>query len=934
MNAHGPDTPSRLVTGIFRAALRSYPRELRESWSEEITETFERRAADAIQDRSTKSLLWFGVREVWAIFRAGVRLRMEGSGSRGSGSNHRHGRRDPGRGAHLMAGVPADLKVVARRLRKAPGFTLAAVLVLALGIGANTTAFSAVKMAVLASPPFPDADRMVMVDMLRKDGEEDAGRSGRWPYPLLVAVEGLEDRLVDPLAGFDDGTVTLTGMGPAVEIGMEIVSPGYFDVVGLPLSAGRGFTPEEGEEGGPFRVVVVSHSFWRGRMGEDRSALDRVLQLSGESFQIVGVAPPGFSGLGGDAELWLPLGATAVFRPGRRAQRFNHQIWVAGRLRPDATLPAARDQMRAIAEGLSDTWPSSRYGMFARTLPEVWVNPRAQTSAKLLALAAAMVLLVACANLSGLLITRARRRVRDGAVRLALGASRWRLIRLDLMESLVLSSLGGVLGVGLASLGTRALTAAWPDGFLNGSGLGLRVIEPGNLTLDGTVVGFAFLIVLLTSVLVGTAPAFRISGGSFARDLKEGAGATKSGGRLWGLDTRAVLVGGQISLALILLIGAGLVSESVRRLMIVDEGFRTQRVLTFDYSPSQSTPPIDFTDGSTLSERITLAAEFDDRLIQRLNALPEVEAATVGCGVLQGYCAVVGLMGVDGRRLEEPPSIGVITVHDRYFEALEIPVLRGRGFTTQDGFGSGPVVVLSASAAETYFPGEDPVGRTMAIEFAVRGREQAEIIGVVGDVLYGPPDAEGIPVAYFSTRERRFANHALVRTTVAPARAVRAIRNEIHTLDPTVAMSGIASADELISRSAGDRRMILGLLGLFAAVAVLLAAIGTWGVVAYSVANRRKELSLRMALGADGRDVLGLVVRETATTALLGLLVGLGGALAGTRLLDAFLWETSARDPMTYFGGVSFLLAVVLVASYLPGRRATRLDPAQALKAE
>ncbi len=934
MTFHEPYSPPRFLSGLLWVSLRFYPREFRDSWSEEMEETFFRRAADVVMDRSTKGLLQFSVREFWAMFRAGIRLRMEGVSLLGSGHNPGPIRGDHERGIRCLAGVPADLKVAARGLGKAPGFTVAAILVLALGIGINATAFSVVKMAVLAPPPFPEAHRVVMVDMLRKDGEEDAGRSGRWPYPMLLAVEELENRFIEPLAGFDDGTVTLTGMGPATEIGMEIVSPGYFEVIGIPFPLGRGFTADEAEEGGPFRVAVVSYSFWRGRLGGDSSALGRVLELSGESFEIVGVAPQGFAGLGGDAELWLPLGATAVFRPGRRAQDFNHQIWVVGRLRPDATIEAARDQMGVIAEGLSDRWPGSRYGMSARSLPEVWVNPRAETSAKLLAIAAAMVLLVACANLSGLLITRARRRVRDGAVRMALGAARWRLIRLYLVESLVLSTLGGILGIGLAFLGNRGLSSAWPDGFLNGAGLGLRVNDPRNLALDGTVLGFAFLIVFLTAVLVGMAPALRVSKGDFARDLKEGTGATRSGKRVWGLDTRATLVGGQVSLALILLIGSGLVSKSLRRLMTVDEGFRTERVLTFEYSLSQSTPPIDYVDNSTLPDRITSAADFDDRLIRRLDALPEVEAATVGCGVLQGYCAVVGVMGVDGRRLEEPPSIAVITVHDRYFEVLEIPVLRGRGFTPQDGLSSNPVVVLSASAAETYFPGVNPVGHLMTIEFAVRGREQAEVIGVVGDVLYGPPDATGVPVAYFSTQERRFANHALIRTSVRPNVAVRAIRSEIHAMDPTVAMSGIASAEELVSRSAGDRRIVFGLLGLFAGVSVLLAAIGTWGIVASSVTNQRRELSLRIALGADRRVILGQVARDSATAAFFGLAGGFGGALAGTRLLDTFLWETSAQDPQTYFFGVSFLFVVILAASYFPGRRATRLDPAQALKAE
>ena len=829
----------------------------------------------------------------------------------------------------MLDGAFTDLRLAFRGMKNAPSFTLAAVLVLGVGIGASTIAFSALKMTVLASPPFPEAERMVMVDQIRKF---DAGeRSARWPYPLLLAVESVNDRLIDPVAGFDDGTVTLTGMGPASQIGMEIVSPDYFEVVGLPLTMGRAFVPEEGEEDGPYRVVVVSHGFWQGHLGGELSALDRILQLDGEPFRIVGVAPRGFSGLSGDADLWLPMGSTALFRPGRRAQNFNHQIWVAGRLRPGATLAAAQEQMRAIAERLSGTWPSDRYRLSASSIPEVWMNARAQKSAKLLALGAAMVLLVACANLSSLLLTRARRRARDGAVRLALGASRWRLSRLYQVESLVLACLGGIVGVAMAVVGIRAIMAAWPESLLNGSGLGLRVIDPTAMAPDGAVLGFTFLVVLFTALLVGVAPVFRTSGRSFATYLKAGSRTTRSAGRETGLDTRAALVACQVAAALALVIGAGLVGESVRRLLAVDEGFRTEQLLTFDYSQPQSVPPAGV---GTIAERLTIAAEFDDLLLQRLAALPGVEAATVGCGVLSGYCAVLGVISVDGRPLEDPPSIAVVTVHDQYFEVLGVPITRGRGFTSRDGFGAPPVVVLSQQAAEMYFPGEDPVGRSIAIEFAAPGRERAEIIGVASDVLYSSPDAKQTPVAYFSTRERRFANHALVRTRGRPDRAAGAIRAEINSLDPSVAMSGVASVDELISRSVGDRRMILGLLGIFTSVAVFLAAVGTWGVVAYSVADRRRELSLRMALGAEGRHILGLVTREAAATALVGVIVGLVGALVGSRVLDAFLWEVGARDPMTFLTGALLVLGVVLVASYLPARRATRLDPAHALKVE
>ena len=838
------------------------------------------------------------------------------------------------RRADWWSALGQDLRYALRGLARTPLLAAAVVVMLALAFGANTAAFSVLRMAVFAGPPFPRVERMVLVELLRKRGGEDQGRSEPWPYPMLLAVERVPGRLIDPIAGFDDGTVTLTGMGPAEQFGMEIVSTRYFDVVGLPMVLGRGFVPEEAEEGGPFRVAIVSHAFWRSRLGGDDSALGTALTLRGETFRVVGVASPGFRGLGGEADLWLPLGATAVFRPGRRSQNYNLQLWVAGRLASGATLAAAREQMRAIGLGLGGTWPADRYALSARALPEVWANPGAGTAAKLLAMAAAMVLLVACANFSGLLLTRARTRVQDGAVRMALGAPRWRLVRLYLVEILVLAGLGGAAGLWVAAMGTRVISAMWPEGFVNGAGVGLRVVDTAAAHVDGTVLLFSFLMVLGTALLVGIAPALRASEVDFARDLKEGgAGTTRKGGRLFGLDTRSALVASQVALALGLLIGTGLVAESVRRLLGVDEGFRTERLLTFDYTDPQGLR-VDLGDQSTLAQRTTLAAEFADRLMERIEALPEVESATEGCGVLQGYCGVMGVLAVNGRTFEGEPRIGVITVREGYFETLGIPIVVGRGLERRDNLGAPPVVVLSDLAARTFFPGQNPVGHTISISSFLPGREEARVVGVAGGVLFDGAAGQDMPVAYFSTRDRRFTNHAFVRTTGRPDRAVQAIRRAIFDLDPTVAMSNVASVDRLISRSIGDRRMILALLGVFAVLTVLLSAVGTWSVVAYSVADRRRELSLRMALGADAWDVLRLVTGQMTLAAGVGIAFGLAGALAGTRLLSAFLWQTKARDPGVFTLGAILLMAVVLLASYVPARRATRLDPAASLKGE
>jgi putative ABC transport system permease protein len=922
-----------LILKLFRLALLTYPPGLREDWAWEMTETFTLRARDASQHLSTFRRRWFWVREILAVMNSGLRLRWSGGRNPKTTTPDPHDNRDQQRIA-MFNGVLADLRLALRGMRKAPGFTLAALAVLALGIGANTTAFSAAKVAVLAGPPFPEADRMVMVDLLRKDGDDDPGRPGRWPYPLLLAVENVPDRLVDPVAGFDSRSVTLTGMGPAEELGMEIVSAEYFDVVGRPLPLGRGFIAEEGEETGPFRSVVVSHAFWESRLGGDRSALHRTLELNGEPFQVVGVAPEGFSGLGGGAHLWVPMGATAVMRPGVRDQTFNHQIWVVGRLRVGADLAAARLQLSTIAETLSHTWASSDYGLSVRPIEEAWVNPGARKAAMLLTLGALLVLLVACANLSGLLLTRAQRRARDGAVRLALGASRWRLIRLYLLEGLLLTMAGGAVSLGLAYVGTRALARSWPEALTGGGDVGIQVVRPGEMGLDLSALGLSGLLALGTALLVAAGPAIGASRGDLTRNLKGGARATRRRKMLGGMDTRIILLGSQFAMALMLLIGAGLLVESVRNLLGVDEGFTTDRVLTFEFSRPQGVPAINLMDRSTLRERIAEAVSFDDRMIRHLNSLPEVDLATAGCGVLQGHCAVLGLMGLDGNTLNSQPNIGVTSVQEDYFGVMDIPVLQGRGFTALDNLDSPPVVILSKGAADAFFPGENPLGHTISIGAYAPGLANPEVVGVVGNALFGPPDQEALPVAYLPRRQFRLGSHALIRTTIPPERAVRAIRNAIYEVDPTVAMSDVSSLDELVVRSVGDRVMILGLLGLFSSIAVVLAAVGTWAVIAHAVADRRRELCLRMALGAQSGRIVGIVTRETAFVAAIGIAGGLMGALAGTRLLDAFLWETSPRDPAVFAGGVVFLLAVVFLAGYLPARKATLLFPAEALKAE
>jgi predicted permease len=908
-----------LLRRALRVLLRAYPDNFRDKYGEDLENTYvDRLTAFRRNGRRFALTRVLGV-ALWHSLRDGVAERITG-------------RRRKGR--LPMEGLTTDIHMALRGLRRDPGFTLVAVLILALGVGANVTAFTALKTAAFARPPFPDADRLVSVDLTRQG--EQGERYSRWAYPYLDMLNDWDDRLIEPIAAYRTRQVTLTELGPASQVPIEMVSADYFSVVRLPLTLGRDFDAAEGESGSRQRVVIVSHSFWRTRLGGDQAALGREIRLNDAAFRVIGVAAPGFSGLAGGADMWLPHGAYDVVQPGVLQQAGNHVAWVIGRLRAGATLPAAAAQMQVIGEAVAEAWPRpDTYGAGVRSITEMWTNPAARTASTLLSLAAGLVLFVACANLSGLMLTRARRKIREGAVRRALGASRWRLIRSSLIESLTVATLGGLAGVTVSVWGTRLLILAWPSEFLHGTDTGLQVVNPNAISLDFGVMAFAILLSIIAALLIGLAPALRASSEQITGHLKDGAGVSGRRSSLAGIDAQTVLVGAQVSLALTLVVGVGLLGSSVKRLVGVEEGFRTERLITFDYTRPQAVPRLDASDENVWRDHITMSAQFDDRLKQRITALPGIEGMAVSASpMMGGFQAVLGVTGIEGQPdLEINRSIGVVPVDEECFETLGIPILSGRGFNTSDGLQSQPVVVLNETAVSIFFRDQDPIGQRIGIEFTLPGRRMAEVVGVVGDLLHTGPDQERWPVAYFSTRERRFGSHAMVRTSGDPTAAIRMIQNEIHDMDATVAMSDIATMDQLIRRSVGDRTMILAMLSVFASITVLLVAVGTWGVVAYSVANRTRELVLRMALGAERFNVVRLVIGKTTAIALLGVMLGLGGAFAGTRILSAFLWDTNAHDPMTFLAAGTFLFAVVSVASYLPARRATRVDPAQVLRA-
>lgn len=916
-----------LWVALFRLCLHAFPPDFRAQFGDEMLDAFR----EALRERRTSepgAAAAFAWASAWDVLKQGGRERFR-YGRLPPG----HGARDTARGGReAMDGMWTDVRLAWRSLRRSPGFTLAAVAVLALGIGANATVYSALQVAVLAPAPYPEPERLVLVDLTIRRSAERGPEPLIWSFPKFQALLAQEGRLIDPVVGYANRSATLTEAGSPEVVALEVVSPGYFELVGRAPTLGRAFTPEEMGAGSSSAVTVLSEELWRVRFGADPDVLGRSITLNGRRLRVVGVAPDGFDGITGGARLWLPMGAAAtVFAPFMLESSGAHWFHVVGRLGDGATLDEARAQMASIGEGIAELYPPPNPGRVfsgsARSLASVRSNEGARASVVLLSLAAALVLLVACANLSGLLLARARRRALDGAVKVAVGASRWRLVRASLVESLLLAASGGAVGVLVAWGGTRMMATAWPARFMNGEDGSLRVTDPEAFGVDPAVLAFAGAVTVLTALVFGVGPALTASRADPATRLRHRGGGGRGRNRFFGLDSRAGLVAGQIALALVLIIAVALVGGSTARLLRVEEGFRTEGLLTFNYAIP------------TTSSRIADPVVLHDEFLSDVRSIPGVESATFGCAPLRGHCILTRVDEIVGG--EEIPEgegleIGVRMVDDEHFDVLEIPVLRGRPFDARDGTDPLPTVIINERAARELFPGDDPLGRSIRLGVRASGIEElAEIVGVVGDVLYSPPDVGIFPEAYLSYRDypETFGN-VTIRATGDPMVLVPELRAALERVDPLLALHRVETMNRIIARSVGDRRSTLGLLSLFAAVALLLAATGTWGIVAYSLANRRRELGLRLALGAEEGRVVRTVLDEAVRIALLGIVAGLLLGLSTSHVLEAVLWETEPTDPVVYAAGAAFLLAVVLVASWLPARGAARVDPVEALKAE
>ena len=806
---------------------------------------------------------------------------------------------DLSRARNLM--IKQDLLFAFRMLRKAPGFTLAAVLAIALGIGANTAIFTVIKQVLLQPLPYRDAARVVDVEELMH------GRAAAVSPPNFMDWRA-QNHTLDALGGYNEQPLTLTGASDAVRLEGVAIDSYVLPALGVQPLLGRRFTDEDTRKGAR-PVVLLGHGVWRRVFGADPGVVGRSITLEGESYEVVGVMPTGFD-FPERTELWVPLS----FSPHDLGdnQRGAHYISAVGRLRDGVSVAQARDDLDRIEQDIARRFPSrvGGYSIGLESLLDSMTEPY-QRPLWILFGAVGFVMLIACVNVSNLLLARATTRTGEIAVRSALGAGRRRLIRQLLAESVVLALAGGAAGLLLGSWGVRALMAVAPADLPRAEAV----------RMDSAVLIFSVALSIVVGLVFGLAPAVVASRPDlavFLKDVRRDGGS--SGGRR---RLRAVLVAVQVALALVLLAGAGLAARSFDRLARVDPGFRTSHVLTFEITLPEATYP-----------SLASHARFFRDYVQRIQAEPGIAAAGAVSFAPLTRSGFGGTFTIYDR--PEAASEGNAQVRSAtpgYMETLSIPLRAGRFVDARDTETSPRVALISEAAARRFWPGENPIGKRLRLHVNEPTKTPREIVGVVGDVRTRGMEVDPVPVIYVPhTQYGPESMIVVARTPGEPLAAVPQLSSVLKTVDPGVAISGVRTLDEVVSASVAEPRFRAVLLSIFAMVSLALAAVGLYGVVAFSVNQRRSELGLRMALGANPADVLRLVLREGMMPVAAGILIGLGGAAALARVMKTLLFGVDALDPVTFGAVASVLACVALAACYVPARRAMMVDPANTLR--
>jgi len=797
-----------------------------------------------------------------------------------------------------------DLRFGARVLARSPGFTAVAVLSLALGIGANAAIFSLVEAVLLRPLPFREPERLVMV-------WEDASQVGfprNTPAPANYADWKAQNQVFEGMAAIRYRSYNLTGDGEPEKINAQAVTADFFPLLGISPAPGRNFLPEE-DRPGAGRVVIVGHGLWQQRFGSDPGVVGQELLLDGQKYTIVGVAPAGFQFLATDTALWVPI----AFSPQDLATRTSHNLTVLARLKPGVTPQQAHADVGAITERIARDYPDQARDLRAFVLP-LREQLAGQVSRALIVLLVAVgcVLLIACANVANLLLAHAAARGKEIAVRAALGAGRARIVRQLLTESLLLALAGALCGLLLAEASMTFLKQLIPEGMTALTGV----------RIDLRVLGYTVLVSLGAGIVFGLAPALQAARLDLNEALKQGSGRAILGGHR---RLRGALVVAEVALALVLLIGAGLMIRTIVRLQGLDPGFRPEKVMTLKTALSRQK-----------YGELPRRAAFYREVLERVRALPGVAAA--------GYTTSVPLVwrgGTNGFTVEgQPRAPGRDANHRQispdYFRTMGIPLRAGRIFDEHDGPNALPVAMINETMAGKFWPGGEALGK----RFKLGGPDAPwmTVVGIVGDVRQMGLDVPVKAEMYFPYQQIDMfwaaPTFLAIRSAGDPADLVAAVRREVRAVDPDQPISDVRTMEEILGREVAPRRLQMTLLAGFAGLALLLASLGIYGVISYAVSQRTPEIGIRMALGARPRDVLGMVVGGGLRLAALGVGIGLAAALALTRVMASLLYGVSTTDPLTFVSIPLLLLAVALAASYLPARRALRVDPVAALRSE
>jgi len=806
--------------------------------------------------------------------------------------------------------VLQDIRYAVRKLSRTPGFTTIAAFTLALAIGATTAIFSVIDGVLLKPLPFRDPERVVRVTNLR-DGNRMVSS-----VPDFLDIRA-QSKSYASLAALDNQAMNLTGGSEPERISAARVGATFWSLLGVTPQVGRGFAPNEDSQSAA-RTVVLSDGLWKRRFGGDRRIVGKTIALDGNSFTVIGVAPPGFS-FPDRPDVWIPLVfAQDDLNPDGRGA---HWMGIMGRLAPNVTVTQATSELVTITRRLEQQYPESNTNMSGAVIPmQEYLVGDVRPALYVMLGAVAFVLLIACANVANLLLVRAASRESEMAVRTALGAGAWRLVRQLVIESVLLAMIGGVFGTLLALWGVDLLLSMAPNGLP-------RINE---VTVNGSVLVFTAGVTAVTGVLFGLFPALHAARANVGGMLKEGMRGSSGG--VASRRARNTLVMAEMALAVVLLVGAGLLIRSFSKLLAVDPGFRAERVVTFAIAAPD-----------TKYGQYAQRRELVSNLVERMKRVPGAQGAAVVTGLPLSNIMMrtsAHIVGTPPERPGERKSTDVAMATPGYFTTMGIPLVAGRDFTDRDGSGAPVVSIVNQEFVKRYFPNENPIGKRIELgwdqDTASTGGNMTlggEIVGVVANVKRRGLSQEVFPETYASYMQPTFSNFSVVvRSTADPSTVMAAIRAQMRELDRDLPLSDLRQLKELVAASVSRPRFYTTILGVFASIALILAAVGIYGVISYAVSLRTRELGIRIALGATGRQVSGLVLQQGVGLAIAGVAVGGAGAYWLTRLLSKLLFGVSATDPLTFVGVAALLTAIAAIASFVPARRAAKVDPLLAMR--